>query len=168
WPVARVAELERVPTPCPRSVPSRSAGGPPAPATSRKLRLPEAEGLGRNARVLPGAPPASPRATSRLDRALPRDCNKPVLSLFRRLFRSRGDSSPFAAAIGRRGEREAEKLLKSKGFVILARNWRSGRDEIDLVCIDGKAVVFVAVRARAKDALVSGYDSIDRRKREAL
>lgn len=73
-----------------------------------------------------------------------------------------------AAAVGRKGEREAERLLKGKGFVILARNWRSGRDEIDLVCIDEKAVVFVEVRARAKDALVSGYDSIDQRKRDAL
>ncbi|EDY82946.1 conserved hypothetical protein [Verrucomicrobiia bacterium DG1235] len=77
-------------------------------------------------------------------------------------------SEPESAAIGRRGEREAEKLLKRKGYQILARNWRSGRDEIDLICLHGKAVVFVEVRTRKVGALVSGYDSIDRRKREAL
>lgn len=70
--------------------------------------------------------------------------------------------------MGRRGEREAEKLLRKKGYQVLARNWRSGRDEIDLICLQGKAVVFVEVRTRAAGALVSGYDSIDRRKRDAL
>lgn len=73
-----------------------------------------------------------------------------------------------SALVGRRGEREAEKLLKKKGYLLLARNWRSGRDEIDLICLCGKAVVFVEVRTRKAGALVSGYDSIDQRKRTAL
>ena len=72
------------------------------------------------------------------------------------------------ALVGQKGEREAEKLLKSKGYLILARNWRSGRDEIDLICLQGKVVVFVEVRTRVKGALVSGYDSINQRKRAAL
>ena len=88
-----------------------------------------------------------------------------MFSFLRRLFRR---DEPESAAIGRRGEREAEKLLKKKGYQILARNFRSGRDEIDLICLQGKAVVFVEVRTRAAGALVSGYDSINRRKREAL
>ncbi|MBC2605839.1 YraN family protein [Pelagicoccus albus] len=88
-----------------------------------------------------------------------------MLSSLKRLF---GRKETESAAIGRRGEREAEKLLKKKGLMILARNWRSGRDEIDIICLDGKAVVFVEVRTRSVDALVSGYDSINRRKREAL
>lgn len=88
-----------------------------------------------------------------------------LLSLFRRLF---GRKEPESAAVGRRGEREAERMLKKKGYEVLARNWRSGRDEIDLICLQGKAVVFVEVRTRAEGALVSGYDSIDQRKRDAL
>ena len=88
-----------------------------------------------------------------------------MLTLLRRLFRAKETD---AAAVGRRGEREAEKIVKKKGYLVLARNFRSGRDEIDLICLDGKTVVFVEVRTRAKDALVSGYDSIDRRKRAAL
>lgn len=79
-----------------------------------------------------------------------------------------GRKEPETALIGRKGEREAEKLLKRKGYHVLARNFRSGRDEIDLICLDGKAVVFVEVRTRKAGALVSGYDSINRRKREAL
>lgn len=88
-----------------------------------------------------------------------------MFSFLKRMF---GRDEPESAAIGRRGEREAEKLLKKKGYQILARNFRSGRDEIDLICLQGKAVVFVEVRTRAAGALVSGYDSINRRKREAL
>lgn len=88
-----------------------------------------------------------------------------MLSFLKRFFAGQ-ESEP--AAIGRRGEREAERLLKKKGYSVLARNWRSGRDEIDLICLQGKAVVFVEVRTRKAGALVSGYDSINQRKREAL
>jgi len=72
------------------------------------------------------------------------------------------------AEIGRLGEREAENLLKGKGFRLLERNWRAGRDEIDLICKDREALVFVETRTRSANALVSGYESIDRKKREAL
>lgn len=88
-----------------------------------------------------------------------------MLTFLRSLF-NRPESG--SAVIGQRGEKEAEKLLKKKGYVILARNWRKGRDEIDIICLDKKAVVFVEVRTRKKGALVSGYDSIDQRKRAAL
>ncbi len=88
-----------------------------------------------------------------------------MLAFIRRLFSRPAEG---AALIGQRGEREAEKLLAGRGYLVLARNWRAGRDEIDLICLHGKAVVFVEVRARARGALVSGYDSIDQRKRAAL
>ena len=50
----------------------------------------------------------------------------------------------------------------------LATTWRCGRDEIDLICQDGEVVVFIEVRARSEDALVSGYHSIDRHKKKVL
>ncbi len=72
------------------------------------------------------------------------------------------------AAIGRKGEREAERILKAKGYRVMVRNWRAGKDEIDLVCRDGEILVFVETRTRATGALVGGLDSIGKRKREAL
>jgi putative endonuclease len=51
---------------------------------------------------------------------------------------------------------------------ILARNWRYKRDEVDLICLDKGVLVFVEVRARAEDALVSGFHSVDRHKKEVL
>ena len=73
-----------------------------------------------------------------------------------------------SSSLGKLGEKEAAALLKSKGYSILTRNWKSGKDEIDLVCQDREALVFVEARNRKTGSLVSGYDSIDSRKKEAL
>lgn len=72
------------------------------------------------------------------------------------------------AGRGALGEREAAKALKKKGYRIVARNWREGRDEVDLVCLDGETMVFVEVKTRDDDALVSGYHSVTQRKKTAL
>ncbi|MCH6258145.1 YraN family protein [Puniceicoccaceae bacterium K14] len=70
--------------------------------------------------------------------------------------------------IGALGERAAERLLKRKGFRILHRNWRSGKDEIDIVCSTESILVFVEVKTRKVGALVSGYEAVDGRKKKAL
>lgn len=76
------------------------------------------------------------------------------------------------AEAGARGEQAAADFLKARqGYAILARNWRSPRDqrdEIDLICRDGDVLVFVEVKARAAGALVSGYHAVDERKKRAL
>lgn len=72
-------------------------------------------------------------------------------------------------SVGERGERSAgEYLRRQKGHTILRRNWRHGRDEIDLICRDGEILVFVEVKTRAAHALVGGYHAVDRRKKNAL
>ena len=68
----------------------------------------------------------------------------------------RSKSEPMRAVIGRLGEKEAERLLKAKGYRVVARNWRAGKDEIDLVCFDGEALVFVETKTRAFGAIVGG------------
>ncbi len=73
---------------------------------------------------------------------------------------------------GARGEKHAADWLKqTRGFVLVARNWRDPRDrrrEIDLVCRDGEVLVFVEVKARAAGALVPGYFAVDRRKKKIM
>ena len=69
------------------------------------------------------------------------------------------------------GEWLGKEFLKKKGFHILEKNWRSRRDrrkEIDLVCLDKETLVFVEIRARSENALISGFDSLHLRKRKAL
>ena len=73
---------------------------------------------------------------------------------------------------GDRGERvAAEWLARERGFRTVTRNWRNPRDrreEIDLVCRDGEALVFVEVKARAAGALVPGYHAVNERKKRVL
>ena len=69
---------------------------------------------------------------------------------------------------GRTGEKEAERHLRKKGFGMLKRNWRKGRDEIDLICRDRENLVFVEVRTRKESAPISGYHSVGRKKKRAL
>jgi putative endonuclease len=91
------------------------------------------------------------------------------METFRRLQSLFAPNRRFAA--GERGERLAEDHLRRRGYAVVARNWRSPcdlRDEIDLICIDGAALVFVEVKARAKGAAVPGYHAVDRRKIRAL
>lgn len=85
-----------------------------------------------------------------------------VLGRWRRVSAATG-------GIGAAGERDAAAFLRERRqFTILRRNWRHGRDEIDLVCRDGEALVFVEVKTRAAHSLVAGYHAVDRRKKKAL
>jgi putative endonuclease len=101
-------------------------------------------------------------------RGLSPDAN-PMFSWLKRFFRR---PDPATAVRGEAGERLAvEFLRRERGFVPVVRNWRSPRDrraEIDLVCRDGEALVFVEVKARAAGARVPGYHAVTARKRRAL
>lgn len=57
---------------------------------------------------------------------------------------------------------------KELGYKIIVRNWRFKRDEVDLICQDGEVLVFIEVRARDEKALVSGFDSVGKHKKEVL
>ena len=70
---------------------------------------------------------------------------------------------------GSAGERAAERFLaKEKGFRIRNRNWRHGKDEIDLIAEEEDILVFVEVKTRKAGGLVPGYYSVDDRKKRAL
>ncbi|MDR1352666.1 MAG: YraN family protein [Treponema sp.] len=48
---------------------------------------------------------------------------------------------------GRDGESRAAAYLEASGIMIVARNIRSFRGEVDLVALDGQTLVFVEVKA---------------------
>lgn len=50
--------------------------------------------------------------------------------------------------VGRWGEQAAAEYLERRGYVVLARNFRAGRGEVDIVAREGNALVFVEVKTR--------------------
>lgn len=70
--------------------------------------------------------------------------------------------------LGAWGEDVTEKYLQSKGYEILARNWRSPEGEIDLVAWDGDTFVFVEVKTRSSNVFGTPEESLTQRKRKRL
>jgi putative endonuclease len=71
--------------------------------------------------------------------------------------------------IGCGGEKLALDFLKrKKKYKILEKNWRHKSGEIDIIAQDGEVTVFIEVRTRRRNALVSGYFSITKKKKAAL
>lgn len=69
---------------------------------------------------------------------------------------------------GFRGECAAAKYLKKSKYRILERNWSFGIYEVDMIAEKNNCLVFVEVRGRSETSLQSGFDSVDRRKKQAL
>ena len=61
---------------------------------------------------------------------------------------------------GRQAEDLAAKHLAKQGLDVIARNYRCRGGEIDLICRDGKALVFVEVRLRRSSAFGGAGASI--------
>ncbi|MDI2129264.1 YraN family protein [Yinghuangia seranimata] len=53
------------------------------------------------------------------------------------------------AALGRYGERVAERRLVEAGMVVLDRNWRCAAGELDLVALDGTVLAVCEVKTRS-------------------
>ncbi len=71
-------------------------------------------------------------------------------------------------ALGRRGERAAERYLRRIGYRIVARNFRAAGAEIDLVAIDGETLVFVEVKTRSSRAAGGPEEAVDERKQKQM
>ncbi len=55
--------------------------------------------------------------------------------------------------LGRWGEWVALSHVLSKGYDVLARNWKSGRGELDLIAFDGDTLAFIEVKTRKAGGL---------------
>jgi len=50
--------------------------------------------------------------------------------------------------IGIKGEQIATDFLLNKGYIIIHRNWRSGRKELDIIAQQGDTLVIVEIKTR--------------------
>ncbi len=69
---------------------------------------------------------------------------------------------------GRRGEDLAARYLVKQGYAILARNYRAGGYEVDIIARDGEELVFAEVKARRGEAYGRGLEAVGRKKQTHL
>lgn len=63
--------------------------------------------------------------------------------------------------IGSRYEEAAAAFLQKQGFRILGKNFRCRQGEIDLVCREGKELVFTEVKYRSDASCGSPFEAVD-------
>lgn len=70
--------------------------------------------------------------------------------------------------LGAMGEELAARRLSAAGYEIVARNWRCGAGELDLVARQGECLVVVEVRTRRGEAMGPPEESITPAKQARL
>lgn len=69
---------------------------------------------------------------------------------------------------GRHGEEYVAALLTERGFLLVARNARAGRYEIDIIATQDKLLVFCEVRTRRTEHFGMPAESVGSKKQESL
>ncbi len=75
---------------------------------------------------------------------------------------------PRRKLLGEVGEDHACRFLRSKGYKLVARNFRVAYGELDIVALKGDRVCFVEVKTRALDAVTTPLEAIGREKQKRL
>lgn len=70
--------------------------------------------------------------------------------------------------VGTWGEELAAAYLREKGYVILECDWHSGHRDIDIIAQNNEWLVFVEVKKRSTDELVSPLRAVDWKKQRNL
>jgi len=69
---------------------------------------------------------------------------------------------------GRAGEDAARRAYESRGYVVVARNWRCALGELDLVLLRRGLLVFCEVKTRSGAAFGGGYEAVSWSKRRRI
>lgn len=70
--------------------------------------------------------------------------------------------------LGNQGEEIAAEFLTNAGYTLLERNWRYGKDEIDIICRKGPFIVFVEVKTRSTDYFGRPEEAVDKKKQRFM
>ena len=70
--------------------------------------------------------------------------------------------------VGRKGEQEACEYLTRLGHKILARNWRGGHLELDIVTLLGRELHIVEVKSRTAPVMAEPQRNVGRTKQQRL
>jgi len=70
--------------------------------------------------------------------------------------------------IGARGENEAVNFLHANGYIVLQRNFRFARGEIDIIAQNEKMLVFVEVKTRKQSKFGYPEDFVSESQQERI
>lgn len=70
--------------------------------------------------------------------------------------------------LGALGEEFAARWYRERGFEVLARNWRSGRGELDLVCATASVLVVCEVKTRTSSRYGTPLEAITPAKQQQI
>jgi putative endonuclease len=87
-----------------------------------------------------------------------------------RIAPNRDAERPAHLRTGRRGEEDAYFYLRRKGYVMIARNYRTARlhGEVDLIGWDKDVLCFIEVKTRTTRDVKPAEAAVDRKKRHDL
>ncbi len=69
---------------------------------------------------------------------------------------------------GQEGEKRVANFLRQNGFVIVKRNYQCRYGEIDIIAESDEYILFVEVKTRKQNALISGVEAVDSHKQSRL
>ena len=70
--------------------------------------------------------------------------------------------------IGKIGEDMVADFLKSKGYIIVAKNYHSRFGEIDIIAENREYILFVEVKTRKKGSMVTPADAVNKQKQKKI
>lgn len=70
--------------------------------------------------------------------------------------------------LGQKGEELAAEHLKKAGYRILRRNWKAGKQEIDIIAENKDYIVFVEVKTRSGDYFENPASAVNREKQRSM
>jgi putative endonuclease len=69
---------------------------------------------------------------------------------------------------GRKGERIACRFLLRQGYDVLARRYRGGSGELDIIALEGETLVFIEVKTRSSSDFGQPWEFVDWQKQQIL
>ncbi|MBE6779454.1 MAG: YraN family protein [Clostridia bacterium] len=70
--------------------------------------------------------------------------------------------------VGIQGEKRVAHFLRQRGFNVIKRNYQCRFGEIDIIAENGEYILFVEVKTRKQNALISGVEAVDSHKQSRI
>ena len=70
--------------------------------------------------------------------------------------------------IGVKGEEIAAGFLLNKGYIIVHRNWRSGKKELDIIAVKGDLLVVAEIKTRTSFDFGYPEEAVNRKKQKFI